>query len=511
MSKHSADIVLLLEGTYPYVRGGVSSWVHQIISGLPHLRFHLIFLGGSRSMYGEMRYPIPDNVVGLDTYYMMDQADLPVPGEVDCPAQYLDMLAEFYQYFHDSSQAIPIRKLHEIIELFASDKGLTLSRFLYSEGAWHRLTEYYRRHCDNVSFVDFFWTLRNLFLPLIKLSQLAVRIPDAPVYHAVSTGYAGFLGTAIAILHKRALLLTEHGIYTKEHKIDLSQAAWIKEPAQHLDPELVQESYYLRQMWIRFFEQLGGCTYELSEIIVSLYEGNRQRQIADGAMPRECRVIPNGTRLDSFIPCYNRRSDTIPMVAALIGRVVPIKDIKTFIRSIKEALRDNPELEGWIVGPYEEDPEYMKECRLLVASLDLADKIRFLGMRDLTEIMPDIGIIVLTSISEAQPLVLLEGMAAGVPGIATDVGACSELLRGGTEADQALGNSGIVVPIANPEATARAINHTLLNRERWYQFQAAGLLRAKQFYDEPLLFQRYKDLYQEVLAWPASDLKSVKY
>ena len=37
--KTAADIGLLLEGTYPYIRGGVSSWVHQIISGLPDIRF----------------------------------------------------------------------------------------------------------------------------------------------------------------------------------------------------------------------------------------------------------------------------------------------------------------------------------------------------------------------------------------------------------------------------------------------------------------------------------------
>ena len=47
-----ADIALLLEGTYPYVRGGVSAWVHQIISGLPEIRFAVIFIGGDQKMYG---------------------------------------------------------------------------------------------------------------------------------------------------------------------------------------------------------------------------------------------------------------------------------------------------------------------------------------------------------------------------------------------------------------------------------------------------------------------------
>lgn len=38
-----ADVGLLLEGTYPYVSGGVSSWVHQIINGFPDLTFALLF------------------------------------------------------------------------------------------------------------------------------------------------------------------------------------------------------------------------------------------------------------------------------------------------------------------------------------------------------------------------------------------------------------------------------------------------------------------------------------
>ena len=44
MPKPNADILLLLEGTYPYVRGGVSSWVHQIIEGLPHYNLSLIHI-----------------------------------------------------------------------------------------------------------------------------------------------------------------------------------------------------------------------------------------------------------------------------------------------------------------------------------------------------------------------------------------------------------------------------------------------------------------------------------
>lgn len=42
------DVMLLLEGTYPFVAGGVSSWVHQLISGLPGITFGIVFIGGSQ-------------------------------------------------------------------------------------------------------------------------------------------------------------------------------------------------------------------------------------------------------------------------------------------------------------------------------------------------------------------------------------------------------------------------------------------------------------------------------
>jgi hypothetical protein len=51
-----ADIALLLEGTFPYVSGGVSSWINQIIRAYPEYRFALVFLGSQRSDYGAFKY-----------------------------------------------------------------------------------------------------------------------------------------------------------------------------------------------------------------------------------------------------------------------------------------------------------------------------------------------------------------------------------------------------------------------------------------------------------------------
>ena len=44
----SADVCLLLEGTYPYVSGGVSTWVDDLIRAQPHLTFHCVALLADR-------------------------------------------------------------------------------------------------------------------------------------------------------------------------------------------------------------------------------------------------------------------------------------------------------------------------------------------------------------------------------------------------------------------------------------------------------------------------------
>ena len=73
----------------------------------------------------------------------------------------------------------------------------------------------------------------------------------------------------------------------------------------------------------------------------------------------------------------------------------------------------------------------------LVRSLGLENHVKFLGFQKVEDLMPKIGLIVLSSISEALPLVILEGYAAGVPTVSTDVGSCRQLIEGLGEEDRA--------------------------------------------------------------------------
>ena len=346
------------------------------------------------------------------------------------------------------------------------------------------------------SFVDYFWTWRYAHLPLLRLFD--ADIPSASVFHTVSTGYAGLLGAFSRLLHGAPLVLTEHGIYTNERRIEIEQARWIPEEKSD-SPVITATVSPFKQMWISLFDYLSRATYLYSNQIITLFENNRMMQILGGADPGNSRIIPNGINLSRFPQKkdYRARRDTLEV--GFVGRVVPIKDVKTFIRACNIVHKRFPNTHFPIVGPTDEDEEYFDECKTLVRMLGLEDSIEFTGRANVVDLYPRMDVIVLTSVSEAQPLVLLEANCCGVPCVASDVGACTELLNGRTPDDIDIGPSGIVTPIADPAATAEAIIRILADPPMQEQMGLAGIKRVERFYTEQDLNFAYLDLYQELI------------
>ncbi len=494
-----ADIGLLLEGTYPYVAGGVSTWVHEILRGLPEFRFGLIFLGGSRDSYGEMKYTLPPNVVHLERHYLMDDEAVETRrGSRGNPSAFADSAA-LHDYFRDPRHTLSSGLLDRLVEGFGTHRGISRDAFLHSELAWDQIRQSYRSHCTDPSFLDYFWTVRTMHGPLFRLAQIARQAPRFRALHAISTGYAGFLGMLMQRLGQLPLVLTEHGIYTKERQIDLAHADWIRDLREVFGGSLDDDVSYVRRLWIRFFEGIGRLAYASADPIISLYEGNRQRQILDGAEAGRTRIIPNGIALNRFSPLRAQRPREIPKVLGLIGRIVPIKDIRTFIRAMRTVCNRLPDAEGWIIGGEEEAPEYATECQALVESLGLSGRVKFLGFQPPEEVLPKLGLLVLTSISEALPLVVLEAFASGLPVLVTDVGSCRELVEGRNPEDHAIGTAGSVVSIADPEATARAAVELLTQPARWQAAQASAIARVERYYTEAQMFDAYRAIYSSVL------------
>ncbi len=497
----SADVGLLLEGTYPYVSGGVSSWVHQIINGFPDLTFAICFLGSRRQDYSEKKFVLPANVVHLEEHYLSESGVAPPVMQPRDDVEMFDLNQELHDYFR-APEALDSRGAVVLETMAAELQGrMNPSQFLYTEASWNYTTDQYKERCTDPSFVDYFWTVRTMHTPIWVLSNVVEKFPPVRVYHTVSTGYAGFLGALLKRRYGKSLILSEHGIYTKERRIDLYAARWIADNRTVLQRDPTQSGYF-RSMWIRFFEALGRMCYDASDQIIALYEANRLRQIQDGAKAERTSNIANGIDIVRFGALRALRPDTVPPIMCLIGRVVPIKDIKTYIRATRVMVSRRPDVQAWIAGPEEESPDYAIECRELVKSLGLEDHVKFLGFQKLTDLLPQIGLVVLSSISEALPLVLLEGYAAGVPAVSTDVGSCRQLIYGLDDEDKALGASGAVVGIADAQALAEAALHFLNDPVAWHNAAQAGILRVERYYTHPIMFARYRAVYDLALNPP---------
>ena len=145
------------------------------------------------------------------------------------------------------------------------------------------------------------------------------------------------------------------------------------------------------------------------------------------------------------------------------------------------------------MGPWEEEQEYADECFELVESEEIPD-IEFTGRVDVREYLGKMDLTILTSISEGQPLTILESFAAHKPVIATDVGNCRGLLMG--EGDE-FGAAGIVTHIMNVEEIAWAMVSMARNKTTRLQMGENGYHRVLARYEYRYMIETYRNIYRD--------------
>lgn len=502
-----ADIALLLEGSYPFVLGGVSEWVQQIITNFPQYNFALIFMGGAPENYKDgIRYVKPDNVTHFQIHYLFE-AHKPSPkrDELIGNAQWFEKIKTMHDLFNCPGQGF----LDEIsdISVFIDEKtGVDFDQFSYSKLSWDLICEKYNKQCPDSSFIDYYWTIKNIHAPLWKIAKIVKTMPKVKLVHAVSTGYAGLLSFLVQRHWNYPVILTEHGIYTRERKIDIFLSRIFQDDVERP----LTEASYLRNLWDRFFRTLSHLSYSVANPIVSLFQEAHHVQIEEGANPNKAIIIPNGINIERYKK-LRRTYKEKQAVVAFVGRMVPMKDIKGLIRAIPHVHKQMPELKFWIIGSTDQDPKYAQECRELVENILLQDIIEFKPHLPMEEILPKIRVLVLPAIRESMPLVVLESCAAGVPVVATDVGACRELLLGLDEQDKALGPGGCVVKVADPPGLAEGILNILQDPKLWTEMSASAIKRAEKYYNEQTMFDKYRQLYEgTITSWQESDSHYVK-
>jgi len=179
----------------------------------------------------------------------------------------------------------------------------------------------------------------------------------------------------------------------------------------------------------------------------------------------------------------------------LVGRVVPIKDIKTFISACRITADLIPDSHFYCIGPTDEDPGYFEDCRMLVENLKLKDCFHFTGRADVREYYGFLDVLLLTSVREAQPLVILEAYCAGVPVVATRVGNVPELLDY---------DDRFIAPSKDPEALAESIKYIHDNPGEMAALKEKNKDKVLRFYNRRELLETYRDIYSELHAKAAA-------
>lgn len=248
---------------------------------------------------------------------------------------------------------------------------------------------------------------------------------------------------------------------------------------------------------LRSLSQAMAC--RLADCIIANSHAVREWLAKQGLGRYDIQVIPNGIKMP--LPRHNDRPGPIrtelkiepdaPLVA-VVGRLVRTKGLEYFLEAAASLIARFPSVRFLIVGEANVEPPYRHELEERARDLNLEGRLLFTGQRnDVPQIMREIDISVLPSLSESFSNSLLESMANGLPIVATKVGGTPEVIRDG--------ESGILVAPADSAAISRAIAQLLEAPDLRERLGQAAREKVAREYSIECLLRRTESLYIALL------------
>lgn len=181
----------------------------------------------------------------------------------------------------------------------------------------------------------------------------------------------------------------------------------------------------------------------------------------------------------------------LPPVVALIGRIAEWKGQHVFLRAAAAARHRYPDARYWIVGaPLFGEYEYERSLHEMTEQLGMTDRVQFLGFQDdVARLMPQINIVVHAStLGEPFGQVVIEGMAAGKPLVATDGGALPEIVIPG--------ETGYLVAMGSAEEMASALERLLADPAQARAMGQAGRRRVERLFTIRQTARKMESVYE---------------
>jgi hypothetical protein len=168
-------------------------------------------------------------VVHIEEHYLYEPDGTPPVTPQRGDPQMSALTRELHDYFREPQRLA--QRGGEVLEQVSNELHGRMDRARSSctpKSSWNYITEQYRERCTDPSFVDYFWTVRTMHTPDLDAGCHRRELSAGAL---LPLGVHRLRGLSGALLKRRwgnrHLILSEHGIYTKERRIDLYAARWI--------------------------------------------------------------------------------------------------------------------------------------------------------------------------------------------------------------------------------------------------------------------------------------------
>lgn len=226
---------------------------------------------------------------------------------------------------------------------------------------------------------------------LINVVYYLVTQPSFNIYHAHGI-FAGLIAKKVKLFKKRPSILHLHGFRDNE---------LIGIVKYHLQKEITKLKY---------------------DKVICVDEESAKKIEKLGVKRKEMAIIPPGIDIKKFRPTKRKKKKNIFL---FVGRLEKVKNLELLLEAVKRLRDKTRKFELWIVGGGTLEDKLKHYCKN-----NKLDNIKFLGYIDnknINKIYSEVNFFVLPSLSEGNPIALLEAMSSGLPFIVSDIPQLSKI------------------------------------------------------------------------------------
>ncbi|MBF2022120.1 MAG: GT4 family glycosyltransferase PelF [Hydrococcus sp. C42_A2020_068] len=494
-------VLLTTEGTYPFHKGGVSTWCHVLTQRMPEVDFKLFVLVANP--YLPLRYELSSNVrqvVKVPLWGIEDPVEyswrFPFSKAIESKTNATERTIEkrFIPLFDRFVQAILFDKsdmeaigrlllsIHEYFLRYDYHKTMKSPLVWSAFGRWALADWQQQYDPKRLTIAELTEVMRLLYHFLISIH---LPVPETDITHSSAAAFCGLPCVIAKLQQGTPYLLTEHGINIREQYLNLNRSI---------------NSPFVCLFMYRVMAAVVKLNYHFADRVAPVCAYNSRWEKWWGVPDKKIKVIYNGADPDKFHPTPSVEKER-PLVINM-GLIFPLKGQLDLIEAAAIVRDKIPNVEFRFYGKAS-DEEYFAECQQRVRDYKIEENINFAGFTsEPWRVYSEADVVAMASISEGFPYAVIEAMLSGATIVSTDVGGVSE----------ALGDTGLLVQAHRPQELAQAILKLLeLPKEQREQYGRRARDRALALFTEKRFLEEHLKTYRQLIDRLQTDEKTNEF